>query len=195
MRAKDKGTFAESHVVKHLVGSGIFPDAHRSALAGSADIGDIIGCRDFTIQVKNCATMQIPAWLRATEEQRSRHGEPYGVLVIKRLGSGVRSIGDWHVVMLGEPWKQLWREAGKPVINMWFAKKNTMEALNWRGLGNDVVRVEFRGGITVADNDQFRVMTMDGWLNLARRRTGAPESPTENYINNPKYPFLREVQQ
>lgn len=193
MRAKDKGTFAESHVVKHLVGSGIFPGAHRSALAGSADIGDIIGCRDYTIQVKNCATMQIPAWLRATEEQRTRHGEPYGVLVVKRLGSGVRSIGNWHVIMLSEPWKQLWREAGKPAINMWFAGKDTMRALNWVNLGLDTVRVEFRGDIAVADNTQFRVMTVDGWLNLARRRTGAPETASTQYIDNPKHPFLREV--
>lgn len=194
MRAKDKGTFAESHLVKYLVGSGVFPGAHRSALAGTQDIGDIIGCRDFTIQVKNCKTMQIPAWLRDTEDQRCRHGEQYGALVIKRLGSGVSSIGSWHVVMLGEPWKQLWREAGKPVINMWYTGKSATKALQMR-LGLDVVRCEFRQGITIADNTQYRIMTVDGWLNLARRRTGSAETelPADYYINNPKHPFLREA--
>lgn len=206
MRSKDKGTFAETHLMKYLVGSGVFPGAHRSALAGSNDIGDIIGCRDYTIQVKNCRTMQIPAWLRDTEEQRGRHGEPFGVLCIKRIGSGVASIGNWHIVMLNEPWKLLWREAGRPPINMWNSGKSSTEALMWNQLGVDVVRAEFRGGIEVAGNTHYRVMSVDGWLNLARRRVGMPEymSLEENlarrggqaideYINNPKHPFLREV--
>jgi hypothetical protein len=193
VRPKDKGTYAESLLVKHLVGSGVFPGAHRSALSGSNDIGDVIGCRDFTIQVKSCKTMQVPAWLRDTEEQRVRGQEKFGVLVVKRIGSGAGSVGNWHVVMLGEPWKHLWREAGKPVINMWFAGKNTTDALTWIGLGLDVIRVEFRSGITVADNSQFRVMTVDGWLNLARRRTGTPESAPGTYLDNPQFPFLREV--
>jgi hypothetical protein len=204
VRAKDKGTFAESHLVNYLVGSGIFPGAHRSALAGTNDIGDIIGCRDYTIQVKNCKTMQIPAWLRDTEDQRLRHGEPFGILVIKRIGSGVTTIGNWHVVMLNEPWKLLWREAGKPPVNMWFTGKSASQALGWQNLGLDSIRCEFRQGITVAGDTQYRVMTVDGWLNLARRRIGMPEhisleenlarrgeQPIDHYINNPLHPFLR----
>src|SRR5262252_1582770 len=148
VRAKDKGTYAESLVVKHLVGSGVFPGAHRSALAGINDIGDIVGCRDYTIQVKNCKTFQVPAWLRDTEIQRARSGEPYGVLLAKRLGSGARSVGDWHAIMLGEPWKQLWRESGKPPISMWFTGKSISRALAWSpSLGNDVIRVELRSDI------------------------------------------------
>lgn len=172
--AKNKGTFAETAVVMHLVGSGIFPDAHRSALSGSNDIGDIIGCPDVAIQVKNQATYSYPEWLRDTEVQRQRADKTFGLLIAKRSGFGSARVGSWFGVMLSEPWKKLWREAGKPGMDFSRAGKSPSQAMRYLPqVPNHVITVEFQRGIEIAGNDSYRIMNLDGVLRLFGLRATA----------------------
>lgn len=169
-KPKIKGTRAESLVVAHLIASGIFPDAHRSALSGINDIGDIVGIGNYTIQVKNCATPQIPAWLRATEEQRIRGLKDYGILVVKRTGVGARNVGLWAAIMLNEQWKTLWREAGKPNWHFLLHTKSPSRALSWAMSIDEVLRLDFIKGVEVAGETSCRVMSLDGVLSLIGMR-------------------------
>lgn len=173
-RPKDKGTAAETLVVRHLVASGLWPGAHRSALSGTQDIGDIIGTPGVTIQVKNCQTLSVPAWLRDTETQRGRAGNVYGLLVAKRQGMGGKNVGNWYAIMLNEQWKQLWRSAGKPSIDFVRAGKSVSGALGALGTAvSQVVTVEMKAGVEVAGESSYKIMTLDGALSLWRLGTRA----------------------
>jgi len=178
-KPKNKGTRAETLVVDHLVGSGVYPDAHRSALSGINDIGDIVGTGDITFQVKNVATPQIPAWLRATEEQRVRGLRTYGVLVVKRSGIGARNVGLWAAVMGNEAWKTLWREASKPNLNFLAPTKSPSKALAWSMLDTEVLRLDFSKGVDVNGETSCRMMSLDGVLNLLEKRLTNYETARE----------------
>jgi hypothetical protein len=171
-KAKNKGTVAETLVKDHLNASG-FPQAHRSALSGINDIGDIIGVESFTIQVKNHVTPHIPEWLRATEKQRCNGGMEYGVLIVKRQGIGARNVGAWAAVMIESQWLKLFRAAGSPFINFRGRGKSPRSALDWSMAATDVWTLQFRDGVDVfVDNafeTQCRVMSLDGWIALHRR--------------------------
>lgn len=110
-RPKDKGTMAETAVVEYLEAQGI--GALRPALKGTADIGDVV-TESAIFQVKNCAQLHIPQWLRDTEEQRVRAKRWMGFLVMKPKGIGKQRIDQWWTVMLRSDWEVLYRFAGSP---------------------------------------------------------------------------------
>jgi hypothetical protein len=99
--SKAKGTAAESAVVRVARANG-FPLAERRALAGSADVGDILLCPGVIIEVKagkaakTASLAQIGKWLAETETERRNADAEVGLLVTQRQGIGVDRAGLWE---------------------------------------------------------------------------------------------------
>lgn len=101
--SKQKGTRAETAVVRYLVGLGL-DDAHRQPLSGAKDIGDIRqGNAVFSVkdQPSRCSKAgypwaQIEEWLLELERQRLNAGTTFAYLIMKRPGSA--DPADWWLV-------------------------------------------------------------------------------------------------
>ena len=112
--AKQKGTAAETALVRYLQGHG-FPNAERRALGGGSsgeDLGDITGIPSLAMEVKNAKTYQIPAWLKETETERINAKADYGILIMKPNKVGLTKVDQWWAIMPVEAMIQLLREAG-----------------------------------------------------------------------------------
>jgi len=132
--AKQKGTAFETAVVTYLHERG-FLAAHRPAVAGSYDSGDINGIvkrskhhepvRQAIIQCKNQKTFKLSEWMTATKEQATQKKVctpiSYGadqkvsavpLLAVKRPGVGAKNLGKTYVVMELDDMIALLKEAG-----------------------------------------------------------------------------------
>lgn len=115
-KAKQKGTAAETALVRFLQGQG-FPGAERRALGGGGfgeDLGDITGIPALCMEVKNHATYKIPAWLKETEIERQNAKADFGILVVKpnKIGMTPDKVGQWWGIMPMQMMMDLLREAG-----------------------------------------------------------------------------------
>lgn len=115
-RSKAKGTAFEVLVRDYLIKKG-FIHAHRTALEGGLDKGDIHGIaqaethRKVCIQCKNDKSFNISGWLNDTVEQAGRLGGAVPALVVKRKGKGEKALGDSYVVMRLDDLVDLLQEA------------------------------------------------------------------------------------
>lgn len=103
-KSKQKGTAAESAVMKYLQCNG-WPDVERRTLSGVNDRGDIAGLRSVVIEVKDCARMDLAGWIGEAEQERINAGASHGVVWHKRRGKG--SPADWYVTMTGDQFVRL----------------------------------------------------------------------------------------
>jgi len=115
-KAKQKGTAAETAVVRFLQGQG-FPLAERRALGGGSsgeDLGDITGIPMLCMEVKNHATYKIPAWIKETETERKNARADYGILIVKPNGVGMTpdKVGQWWGILPMQQMMNLLRDAG-----------------------------------------------------------------------------------
>jgi len=116
-RNKAKGTSFEVMVRDYLIKKG-FVHAHRPALSGGNDTGDINGIaheltlRKVAVQCKNQKTMKLSEWLNDTVEQAKRLGDAVPALVVKRVGKGEKALGESYVVMRLQDLTELLKEAG-----------------------------------------------------------------------------------
>jgi Holliday junction resolvase len=115
-KAKQKGTAAETALVRFLQGQG-FPSAERRALGGGGfgeDLGDITGIPALCMEVKNHKSYQIPAWLKETETERINAKADFGILVVKPVGIGITpdKVGQWWGIMPMQMMMDLLRDAG-----------------------------------------------------------------------------------
>jgi hypothetical protein len=113
-KAKQKGTAAETALVRFLVGQG-FPNAERRALGGGSsgqDLGDITGTPCLAWEVKNHKSYSIPAWLKETAIEKDNSGADFGILVAKPNGVGLSNVGDWWAIMRVADIVDLLRAAG-----------------------------------------------------------------------------------
>jgi Holliday junction resolvase len=115
-KAKQKGTAAETALVRFLQGQG-FPGAERRALGGGGageDLGDITGIPALCMEVKNHATYKIPAWLRETQIETENAKADFGILVVKPNGIGMTpdKVGQWWAIMPMKEMMNLLRDAG-----------------------------------------------------------------------------------
>jgi hypothetical protein len=89
-RNKQKGTAAETEVVKYLrtvtaqFDKPVFPYVERRALTGGKDQGDIAGIPATVIQVKNCEDLRLAKWKTEVLEQMRNASATRGLLVVKR---------------------------------------------------------------------------------------------------------------
>lgn len=92
-RSKDIGTRGETAVVKAARAYG-FGNAERRALAGSADLGDVLLCPGVVVEVKagqqtaNPSDAQVAAWMAEAETERQNANANLALLVLKRHGKG-----------------------------------------------------------------------------------------------------------
>ena len=114
---KAKGTSFEVLVRDYLINNG-FPHAHRPALSGGQDTGDVNGLsrastgRKVAVQCKNQKAFQLSQWLNDTVEQAERLGGAVPALVVKRPGKGEKALGESYVVMRLDDLINLLQEAG-----------------------------------------------------------------------------------
>ena len=108
---KRKGSAAELAVAKWLNRLG-WTCAERSRAGWTDDRGDIDGMPGVVIEVKNCKTLSIPAWLRELEVEMKNAKAWTGTLIVKRRGS--TDVNDWYAVMPASVWAQLLLELDQP---------------------------------------------------------------------------------
>lgn len=97
--SKRKGTAAESAVAAYFIRRG-WPFAERRALTGSQDKGDLAGIYGVAgaavLEVKNCKTPAIPAWLREAAVEQQNAGASVSAVISKPRGVGYDRVADWH---------------------------------------------------------------------------------------------------
>lgn len=115
-KSKAKGTAFEVLVRDYLINKG-FIHAHRTALSGGNDTGDINGIirrdtlRKVAVQCKNQKAMKLSEWLNDTVAQAERLGGAVPALVVKRAGKGEKALGESYVVMRLDDFSELLKEA------------------------------------------------------------------------------------
>lgn len=144
-RPKDIGTAAETAVVRYLRANG-FPGAERRALAGTNDLGDIIGVPGWAIEVKGgkaaevASPGQVDDWMDETETERVNAGASYGLLVVKRRGVGVLRAGEWWAYLpvdtVGDMFDAPWADRRPPTFAVRMLLSEAVELIRWAGYGN-----------------------------------------------------------
>ena len=97
---KQKGTSFESLILEPA--RAYYPDAIRSPLAGSKDIGDLWlpGERRFVVEAKHHRTLDLAGWAGEAEREARNKGVPHWVVVHKRVGKG-RGEDQWATLTWG----------------------------------------------------------------------------------------------
>lgn len=108
-KAKQKGTAAETAVVRYLRDNG-FIHAERRALHGTLDKGDITGCGPIVFEVKDHKTITLSAWLKELHDEIVNANANTGAVIAKRRGT--TNPGDWYAVMPVSGLVKLLKEAG-----------------------------------------------------------------------------------
>ena len=108
-KPKKVGTAWETAIVGYLRGRGV-DHAERRALTGGADRGDIAGIPGVVVEAKNCARVELAAWVAEVTAEVLNAGAALGAVWIKRRGKA--SPGDGYVVLTGEAFVGLLIEAG-----------------------------------------------------------------------------------
>lgn len=107
--AKQAGTRWESAIVDYLASRG-WRHAERRAKTGAHDKGDITGVPGVVIEAKDVAKITLSEFLREAQVEAENAGALVGAAWIKRRGKA--SPGEAYVVMDGETFTHLLREAG-----------------------------------------------------------------------------------
>lgn len=108
-KSKQKGTAAETAVVNWLLSKGR-KHVERRSLNGAADRGDVAGIPAVVIEVKNCAKMELSAWLKELEVEMINDKANTGVVIHKKKGT--QDVGLWYATMPVQVWYKLIEEAG-----------------------------------------------------------------------------------
>lgn len=95
-KSKQKGTAAETAVVKYLKANG-FPKAERRALQGNLDKGDISGIDDVVFEVKDHKKMELSGWVKELEVEVDNADAITGAVIHKRKGT--TDVGEWYATM------------------------------------------------------------------------------------------------
>ena len=106
-KSKQKGTAAETAVVKYLKENG-FTQVERRALQGSQDKGDISGIPNVVIEVKDHKTMTLGQWMEELKVEIKNDNAKSGVVIHKRRGKG--DVGEWYASMPVHNWVELLKE-------------------------------------------------------------------------------------
>jgi hypothetical protein len=89
-KAKQKGTAAETAVVRYLRGINTsplgqpFPNVERRALSGGKDMGDIAGIPGTVIEIKAAERLELAKWQRETLTEKANANANLCLLIVKR---------------------------------------------------------------------------------------------------------------
>jgi hypothetical protein len=108
----DKGRMAENGLVSYLTANG-WPYVERRRLTGANDKGDITGTPGLCWEVKYAnAGLRLGAWMAETALETLNAGAEYGVLVVKPLSLGLKSVHHWYAIMSADEHAKLMFQAG-----------------------------------------------------------------------------------
>jgi hypothetical protein len=109
--ARAKGRDAEQAVARYLQSAG-YPLActARSSSGGMQFGEDILGVPGISIEVKNRSSLDLPRSLRQAAIQGGPDKIP--VVIIKPVGVGLESVGDWFALSYVRHQVPLWPEEG-----------------------------------------------------------------------------------
>lgn len=102
-RSKNIGTAGETAVVRWIRNNG-WPHAERRALAGSTDLGDVVGMPGICVEIKAGKAAEVSAdgallcWQQQTLAETAHSGADLGLLVTKRKGVAA-NVGRWWAWM------------------------------------------------------------------------------------------------
>ena len=103
-KAKQKGTAAETAVVKYLKEKG-YVNCERRSLNGVNDRGDIAGIESVVIEVKNHARMELAQWVSELLIEIANDKADTGVVIHKKRGT--TNVGQWYATMPVDIWVDL----------------------------------------------------------------------------------------
>ena len=103
-KAKQKGTAAETAVVKYLKEKG-YKNCERRSLSGIHDRGDIAGINSVVIEVKNHARMELSQWVSELLTEIKNDKAKTGVVIHKKRGT--TDVGEWYATMPVDIWVEL----------------------------------------------------------------------------------------
>ena len=103
-KAKQKGTAAETAVVKYLKEKG-YKNCERRSLSGIHDRGDIAGINSVVIEVKNHARMELSQWISELLTEIKNDKAETGVVIHKKRGT--TDVGEWYATMPVHIWVEL----------------------------------------------------------------------------------------
>ncbi len=95
-KSKQKGTAAETAVVKYLKANG-FPKAERRALQGNLDKGDISGVDDVVFEVKDHKKMELSGWVKELVVEVDNADAVTGAVIHKKRGT--LDVGEWYATI------------------------------------------------------------------------------------------------
>lgn len=95
-KAKQKGTAAETAVVKYLKEQG-WIHAERRALHGNLDKGDINLGSPVVLEVKDHAKITLSEWLKELKVEMGNADVDVGAVIAKKRGT--TNVGEWYAVM------------------------------------------------------------------------------------------------
>jgi hypothetical protein len=107
-KSKQKGTAAETAVVKHLKEKG-WPYAERRALQGNLDKGDINLGSPVVLEVKDHAKITLSEWLKELKVEMGNADVDVGAVIAKKRGT--TNVGEWYAVMPVDVFLLLLKEA------------------------------------------------------------------------------------
>lgn len=87
--SKSKGYRGEAEFVEASTENG-YKTQRNGNIHGQADQGDIAGISDWTVQVKNVATVKIPEFIKAAKEQAVNAGNRFYCVALKLRGKHMR---------------------------------------------------------------------------------------------------------
>ena len=108
-KAKQKGTAAETAVVKYMKEQG-WIHAERRALHGNLDKGDINLGSPVVLEVKDHKAITLSEWLKELKVEMGNAEVEVGAVIAKKRGT--MQVADWYAVMPVEVLVHLLKEAG-----------------------------------------------------------------------------------
>lgn len=93
--SKIRGTRWESDVVSYLRSNG-FDQAERRALAGQADLGDIVNAGPYVWECKSTQRIELAKGMDETKEETKNANVRFGFLINKRRN---KSVGEAYATM------------------------------------------------------------------------------------------------
>jgi hypothetical protein len=88
-RSKARGTAFETAVVDFLRAHG-HPLVERRALRGVRDCGDLVGLIGWTVELKNCARMELAEWMKQAQREAINDGGYRHAVIHKQRGKNIR---------------------------------------------------------------------------------------------------------
>lgn len=109
----DKGRMAENGLVSYLKENG-WPYVERRRLTGANDKGDVTGTPGLCWEVKYAnAGLRLGSWMAETALETLNAGAEFGILVVKPLSLGAKSVARWYAIMPAPEHDKLRFQAGQ----------------------------------------------------------------------------------